>query len=281
MKGVAKTLAEIKPTSATEAIRLATMANSYVPTAFTSADKETAMKILSTGEALVPKNVTEERLKASADKAAADLAATRKTIDENPGKEAEVLQKQRTDALKAILAQRADPQAQAKAREERDAKLKEYVGKAAPEFKANQTLGEFKSMADLKGKVVLLDFFAHWCPPCKAAFPSMRTMYDDLKGKGLEIVGVTRYYGYYAKEKGLNSEAEYGKMKEFIVDHKINWPIAFVSDDVFKAYGVSPIPHAVVIDRNGNIQKVKIGFSEKDVESNEEFHKLIKKLLEG
>lgn len=278
MKGVAKTLAEIKPANQTDAVRMATLANNYVSTAFTSADKETAMKILSAGEALVPKNVNDEKTKASVDKVAADLAATRKTIEENPGKEAEVLAKQRTEALKAILAQRSNPEAQAKARQERDAKLEKFIGQDAPEINTINTLGEFKSMASLKGKVVVLDFFAHWCGPCKAALPSVRAMYDDLKGKGFEVVGVTRYYGTYAKEKGLKPEEEYDRMKQFIVEQKMNWPIAFVNQDVFNAYGVSGIPHVVVIDRKGKIHKVKVGYYKDQTEA---FHKEIEKLLKG
>ena len=108
------------------------------------------------------------------------------------------------------------------------------------------------------------------------ALPSVRAMYDELKGKGLEVVGVTRYYGYYGTEKGLTPEQEYERMKQFIVDQKINWPIAFTDAAAFKDYAVSGIPHVVVIDRAGKVHKIKVGYNKAGEEA---FHKEIEKLL--
>jgi peroxiredoxin len=267
---------------------LATLANGYVLNALTEADKDTAMKVLAAGEAAVPKEgFSNDQQKTQASAAAAKLAQTRKLIEENPGKEAEALEKSRREALLAALSGRASGNntnaaaAAAAARAARDEKLANFIGSTAADFKASRAHGEVESLAALKGKVVILDFFAHWCGPCIASFPSMRALYDDLKPRGLEMIGLTRFYGYYQKEnrtkKDMPEETEFARMKDFMTEKKMNWPVAFVGKDVFEAYGCSAIPHVVLIDRSGKIRKIKVGYSSKEVEA---FRAEIEKLLE-
>jgi thiol-disulfide isomerase/thioredoxin len=126
----------------------------------------------------------------------------------------------------------------------------------------------------------MLDFFAHWCGPCVASFPSVREMYDELKGKGLEVVGVTKYYGFYKTEgrakRDMAPETELQRMKEFVVEKKMNWPVAFVDKAAWDAYQCRAIPHAVLIDRSGKIRKVKVGFSAAEFP---EFRAEVEKLL--
>lgn len=133
------------------------------------------------------------------------------------------------------------------------------VSHQAPAIPALQTLGTYNGLAALKGKVVVLDFFAHWCGPCKRAFPEIRDLYAELKGKGLEVVGVTSYYGYYGAKQGLAKPQEYDAMKGFVTDFKITWPVAFTDGAPAKAYGVSAIPHVVVIDRKGVVRYMRVG----------------------
>lgn len=136
------------------------------------------------------------------------------------------------------------------------------VGIPAPTLKADQKYGEFPGLAGLKGKVVILDFFAHWCPPCKAEFPSMAQMYADLKPKGLEVIGVTKYYGYIGDPKvKLKPEEEYAKMADFIKEQKMTWPVVFGGQENFETYGVTAIPHVVVIGRDGVVHHLDIGYS--------------------
>jgi hypothetical protein len=96
------------------------------------------------------------------------------------------------------------------------------------------------------------------------------------------VIGVTRFYGYYAKEnrtkRDMPVEQELERMKGFLTDKKINWPVAFVGKEVFEAYGCSAIPHVVVIDKAGRIRKIKVGYSPKEAEA---FRKEVEGLLAG
>jgi thiol-disulfide isomerase/thioredoxin len=139
------------------------------------------------------------------------------------------------------------------------------IGTAGPELKADKTIGDFTSLGDLKGKVVILDYFAHWCPPCRASFPDEAAMYADLKGKGLQIVGVTQFYHYYFTEnrakRDMTPDAEFGRMSDdFVKKYNITWPLIFNDGVDSKEYGVGPIPQVVLIDKKGVVRDIEIGY---------------------
>lgn len=136
------------------------------------------------------------------------------------------------------------------------------VGNAPAEIDVTHTIGEFESFAALKGKVVLIDFFAHWCGPCIASFPSYRQLYSELKDEGLEIIGVTRFYGYYGQERPLEPEEELERMKGFLDQHQLEWPVVFTDPAAYEAYGVTGIPTIVVVDAEGVVRQYKVGFTE-------------------
>jgi WD40 repeat protein/thiol-disulfide isomerase/thioredoxin len=167
----------------------------------------------------------------------------------------------------------------------------ELVGKAAADIKGEFTInGEPKKLSELKGKVVLLDFWAVWCGPCVDTFPHLRDWHKEFSKDGLEIVGVTTYHEKWAfnKDKGqltmapenLKPEAEHDMVKNFITHHKLDHRIMIVSKDNWnaagKAYAVQGIPEAVLIDRKGVIRMIKVGATPQNAK---DLHKEIKKLL--
>ena len=261
--GMTGTLMTAEPADTAQRITLASVANGYLYNVVKNEGPEAGLKLLKAVEMRLPlptENFTDERQKGFAQRTRERVEKSRKTIEENPGKEApELLQ------LLRAASQTASTEAAAASRAERDAKLEKMVGKQGADFKAEPVIGKFKSVADLKGKVVMLDFFTHWCGPCIASFPSVREMYDELKPQGLEVVGVTRFQGFYKTEnrttRDMKPETELEKMKEFVTEKKMNWPVVFVDKTAWDAYECSAIPHVVLLDRTGKIHKVKVGFS--------------------
>jgi thiol-disulfide isomerase/thioredoxin/tetratricopeptide (TPR) repeat protein len=152
-------------------------------------------------------------------------------------------------------------------------KMLALVGSPAvfPENVDGWVNGEPLTADALKGKVVLLDFFAVWCGPCIATFPHLREWHDEYADKGLAIIGVTNYYKYGwdeeasrpKREAELEPEAERAAMEHFVKHHELRHPIAYVTDrDLQQHYFVSGIPHAVVIDRQGKVRLFRIGSGE-------------------
>ncbi len=171
------------------------------------------------------------------------------------------------------------------------------VGKPAPEIAGEFALnGKPVKLADLKGKVVLLDFWAVWCGPCIATFPHLREWNKEFKDKGLEIIGVTMYNGdrgmkvSFDKEKGqlvnaksLTHPEEQTLLKDFAAHHKLDHRLQVLSGEEWNKivggkYMVRGIPTAVVIDKDGVVQLVKVGSGEANAKAIEA---KIKELLQA
>ena len=127
--------------------------------------------------------------------------------------------------------------------------------------------GEAITDADLKGKVVLLDFWAVWCGPCIATFPHLREWNEKYADKGLVMIGMTRYYNYNwdegramrSKEK-VSPADEQAMIEKFCKQHKLHHRMAVQgSRDLSASYAVSGIPHVVVIDRKGKVRMIRVG----------------------
>jgi thiol-disulfide isomerase/thioredoxin len=127
--------------------------------------------------------------------------------------------------------------------------------------------GKPVSMADYKGKVVVLDFWATWCGPCIAELPKMKKLYADYKDKGLEIIGIS-----------LDQPEDKGgltKLKEFVAKENMSWAHYYQGnfwDSEFSvSWGINAIPALFLIDQNGNLV---------DVEARAGLEDRVKKLLD-
>ncbi len=141
-----------------------------------------------------------------------------------------------------------------KAKEETFAKLKkELVNKPAIDFSLKSLDGSTVKLSDLKGKIVVIDFWATWCGPCKASFPALQKITDKYKNNP-NIVILT--LDTWEQVKGDERTA---KVKEFIELKKYTFTVLFDEDYVTK-YEVSGIPTKFIVDRYGKIQFKTIGF---------------------
>ena len=121
------------------------------------------------------------------------------------------------------------------------------------------------SLDDLKGKVVVLDFWATWCGPCVASFPNVRELRSHYSPDDVVILGVTSLQGaHYWKQNEAkpdrpskvdtkdNPTLEQQLMTEYMDEMDITWPVAFSEQEVFNLdYDVSGIPHVAIIDAKG------------------------------
>lgn len=123
------------------------------------------------------------------------------------------------------------------------------------------------SFADLKGNVVVVDFWATWCGPCVAAFPHMRELVEHYKGYPVKVIGVTSDQGFHiarTNEAGAKPERidctddpakEHELMTGFIKDMDMTWTVAFSEQNVFNPdFGVRGIPHIAIIDPEGKVR---------------------------
>ncbi len=121
------------------------------------------------------------------------------------------------------------------------------VGAAAPDFTLVGLNGKPVSLSSFKGKVVLLNFFATWCPPCRAEMPDLEATYKELKDQGFEIVAVdlqedSNTVSGYARSLGLDFTILLDRDAEAV-----------------SLYHVNGLPTTFFIDRNGTIQDLAIG----------------------
>ncbi len=118
-------------------------------------------------------------------------------------------------------------------------------GKAPPELKVQgwvNTNGQALKLSDLKGKVVVLDFWGVWCGPCRAAMPHLKELYAQHKDAGLEVIGVH-----------TTNQGE--EMPKYVQEESLPWPIAVdVEKGTVTAFKVDSYPDYYVIDKAGNLR---------------------------
>ena len=126
--------------------------------------------------------------------------------------------------------------------------------KPAGDFKLLDLNGKPKTLADYKGKVIIVDFWATWCGPCKASIPHLIELQKEYGTQGLEVVGIS-----------LDTTGPKA-VGTFATGQKINYTILMGNDQVAAAYGgIKGIPVAFVVTQDGKIFRRYIGYRDKKV----------------
>ena len=135
------------------------------------------------------------------------------------------------------------------------------IGQNAPDFSLTNIDGQKINLSDFKGKAIILNFFASWCPPCRGEIPDFVELQKTYAGKGFTFIGV--------------SLVDVKESKDFAAKMNINYPILVDDGKVSDLYGpVRSIPTTFVIDKDMKVVKMYIG-----ARSKEDFENDIKNLL--
>jgi peroxiredoxin len=122
------------------------------------------------------------------------------------------------------------------------------VGKPAIDFTLKTTTGKNLRLAELRGEVVLVNFWATWCGPCRQEMPLLEKLHQKYKDLGFVMLGI-------------NVEADTSGMEKYLKDVPVSFPILNDgTNSVAKMYGVDGMPNTVIIDRNGVVRHVHRGY---------------------
>ncbi len=128
-------------------------------------------------------------------------------------------------------------------------------GPYPPYYKKVETL----KLSDYKGKVVILDFWATWCPPCRKGIPDLVELKKAYKDKGVEIIGLSL-------DAITHDGSTLRDVVPFMKSNSINYPIVKADNQVINNFGgISSIPTSFVLDKDGNVFASYVGFVEKSV----------------
>lgn len=121
-------------------------------------------------------------------------------------------------------------------------------GFPAPDFAFPGLDGKKVGLGDYRGKVVFLNIWATWCPPCREEMPSMEKLYQELKGEDFEILAVS------IDTSGAKAVAPFAK------EYRLSFPILLDPEGTIKPlYGITGVPESFIINKDGRIEKIVVG----------------------
>ncbi len=123
---------------------------------------------------------------------------------------------------------------------------------SASDFKLQDLNGKTVRLSDFKGKPVLIDFWATWCPPCRASIPEIVKLHKTYGSKGLVVISISL------------DEGDWDAVKSFATEVGITYPVLKGNDDVNSQFNVRSIPMVVIVNKEGKIVKRYLGVGDDD-----------------
>jgi peroxiredoxin len=122
------------------------------------------------------------------------------------------------------------------------------VGKPAPDFQITDLSGTVRTLSDLRGSVVVLNFWATWCPECLTEIDSLSSFTDKYGKRGVVVLGIS-------------VDKNEASLREFLADHPVKYPVMIdKTGDVFaRKYLIRGLPATIIIDRHGTVAAVMLG----------------------
>lgn len=165
-----------------------------------------------------------------------------------------------------------DPKEESASEEENASEKEDKKVVPSIDFTLKDQYGKEHKLSDYKGKTVFLNFWATWCPPCKAEMPDIQNIYETYETEGddaLIVLGVA--------SPNIGGEGSEEEIKAFLKENGYTYPVLMdTTGEIFGAYGITSYPTTFMIDRDGNVFGYVAGMLTEDV-----MHSIIKQTMEG
>jgi peroxiredoxin len=122
------------------------------------------------------------------------------------------------------------------------------VERGGKDFALKDLDGKTVRLADYQGKVVLLEFWATWCGPCKQSMPELQRLYDEYQDRGFELIAVSL-------------DESVSAVRTFVEEYRLSFTVVIDDADVNSAYGVFSIPTTFILDKSGQVVRKHLGFA--------------------